>query len=107
MFKSHHPPRNRAVLRQQPMGTRKVVVIAIVLKNGPELSCTEDDHAIQAFAADDPNQSFSARILPRSARSNWLLLDPKGHYTFGELCSVDAIAIAQQVFWTAFGKGRR
>ena len=97
LFRIHHRPRNRAVLRQRPMGTR-MVVVGIVLNNGPEVSFGEDDHAIQAFAPDGPDQSFDVWILPRSARRDGLLLDPKGRYTFGELCTVDAIAVAQQVF---------
>ncbi len=34
----------------------------------------------------------------RSARRDGLFHDPKGRYTFGELRSVDAIAITQQKF---------
>ena len=101
LFRIHHRPRNWAVLRQRPTWTRMMVVVEIVLKNGPEVSFAKEDHAIQAFLPDGPDQSFDVWILSRSARRDGLLLDPKGRYTFGELCTVDAIAVAQQ----GFGRG--
>jgi len=51
----YHCPQNHTVyLFQAKTGARKVVVVETVLKNGPEVSFADDDHAIQAFAEDGP-----------------------------------------------------
>ncbi len=65
LFRSLHWSRNRAVLRQRPMGTRVVIVFEVVLENVLEVAFADDDDVIEAFAADGPDESFDVRILPR------------------------------------------
>jgi hypothetical protein len=43
LFRSHHWPRNWAVLRQGAMGPRSVVVVEIVSEHGPEMSFADAD----------------------------------------------------------------
>ena len=103
LFRSLDRPRNRAVLRQRPMGTSKVVVVEVVLENALEVSFAEDDHLIQAFSADGLDQSFGVRILPRRARRSGLFLDAESRHASDELGTENTIAVAQQVL----GRRRR
>ena len=40
------------------------------------MSLVQDDHVIEAFAADTPNQPFDVRILPRTSGGNQHVFDP-------------------------------
>ncbi len=71
------------------------------------MSFADDDNMSQAFPADGSDQPFGVRILPRRARRNGLFFDPEGRHALGELRTLDAIAIAEQVFLAAFRKGTR
>ena len=96
---SHDRPWNRAVLRQRPMWARVVIVVEVVLENCPEVSFADDDHLIQAFPADCPNQPFGVRILPRRVRGSQMFFDTEGSHAPAKLGTVDAIAVAQQMLW--------
>lgn len=106
MFWSLHWPWNRAVLRQRSMGTRMVMVLEVALEDGLQMSFADDDHAIQAFATDAPDQSLDVRILPRRVWRHGLLVDPKGRHTLGELGAAGAIAVARQVSGRRFKRER-
>jgi hypothetical protein len=89
------------------MRTRVVIVLEEILEDALEMSFADDDNMSQAFPADGSDQPFGVRILPRRARRNGLFFDPEGRHALGELRTLDAIAIAEQVFLAAFRKGTR
>ncbi len=85
LFRSHHRPWSRTVMRQRPRGTGKVVVVEVVFQNALKVSFSDDDHLIQTFPTDGLDRSFDVRILPRRTRRSGLFLDPEARHALGEL----------------------
>ena len=61
------------------------------------MSLVQDDHVVQAFAADTPDQPLDVRILPRTPRGDHDLLDPHVPHPLPKGGAVDAVAIAQEI----------
>ena len=60
---------------------------------------TKNDDMIQALAADRPDQPFGKAILPRRCRCGRLVPDAHGAQSACDDGTIDAIPIADEVFW--------
>jgi hypothetical protein len=56
------------VLAEREVSSRALVVRDVRAKHSSEMSLVEDDHVVQALAADRPDDAFDVRILPRRAQ---------------------------------------
>jgi hypothetical protein len=54
------------VFRQGEMGPRSVIVEDISGERAPQMRLVEDDHVVEALAANGSDQSLRIRILPRT-----------------------------------------
>jgi hypothetical protein len=64
------------------------------------MALVQDDHVVQAFTADTPDQPLDVRILPRRARGHHDLLDSHMPDALPKVGALDIIAIAQQIAWS-------
>jgi hypothetical protein len=49
-------PRQRTIHLQCPVRTPTMVILEVTSQELPEMSLAQDDHVVQAFAADTPNE---------------------------------------------------
>ena len=61
------------------------------------MALVQDDHVVQAFAADTPDQPLDVWILPRTPWGDHDLLDPHVPHPLPKRGTVDAITVAQQI----------
>ena len=61
-----HATGRRRVFRQGEMGPRFVIAGEISGERAPQMRLVEDDHVIEALAANGSDQAFRIRILPRT-----------------------------------------
>jgi hypothetical protein len=61
------------------------------------MALVQDDHVIQAFAADTLDQPFDVGVLPRTPRGDDNLLDPHMLHPLPNGGAIGAVPIAQQI----------
>ena len=61
------------------------------------MALVQDDHVVQAFAADTPDQPLDVRILPRTPWGDDDFFDPHMLHPLPKRGAVDAVPIAQQI----------
>jgi len=61
------------------------------------MTLVQDDHVVQAFTAETPNQPLDVRILPRTPWGDHDLLDPHMLYPLPEGSAIDVVPIAQEI----------
>src|ERR1700674_4016246 len=77
-----------------------VVVVTSIGSQGPaQMRLTKNDDMIQALAADRPDQPFGKAILPRRGWCGRLVPDAHGAQSACDDGTIDAIPIADEVFW--------
>src|SRR6266403_3514376 len=77
-----------------------VMIVAEVLgQEPPQMSLMQDDHVVQAFAADAPNQPFDVWILPRTPRGDDHLFDLHVLHPLPKRSAVDVVPIPQEIPW--------
>jgi hypothetical protein len=91
--------RLRRVFRQRQVNAAAVIVGEVLLEGSPEVPFAEDDHVVEAFPADAPDQAFAVWVLPGRSRGDPDLLDSHGVYDPLELLAVDAVAVAEKESW--------
>jgi hypothetical protein len=67
------------------------------LEHATQVGLVQDDHMVEALSAQDPNEVFQVRILPRGPRRRLNFVDSQGAHAVREHDRVEPIAIAQQV----------
>jgi hypothetical protein len=60
------------------------------------MSFVQDDHMIQAFAADTPDEALHVGILPRTPGGAYDFLDPHVPHPLPKGATIDPVPIAQQ-----------
>ena len=63
------------------------------------MSLVQDDHVVQAFAADTPDQPFDIGVLPRTPGCDHDVLDSHMPNPLPKRGTVDAIAVSQEIPW--------
>ena len=61
-----YPSRCGRVFRQGEMGPRSVMVSKVSGEQAPQVRMVEDNHVVQALAANRSDQALRIRILPRT-----------------------------------------
>jgi hypothetical protein len=58
------------------------------------MALVQDNHVVQAFAADTPDQAFDVRILPGTPGGDEDLFDPLVPHPLPKVSPVDTITVA-------------
>src|SRR5262245_30194721 len=74
-----------------------MIVVEVCGQEPPGMSLMQDDHMVQALAADTPDQSLDIRILPWTAGGNQHFLNAHVAHALPKGGPVNAVAIAQQI----------
>jgi hypothetical protein len=61
------------------------------------MAFVQDDHVVQAFTPNTPNQPLDIRILPRTPGGDYDLFDPHMLYPLPKGSAIDAVPIAQEI----------
>src|SRR3954464_13858420 len=68
---------HRRVFVKGPMSSGCVIVARVGAQQMAQMRLAKDNHVVQAFPANGPNQSFGKTVLPRRPRRVWLV--PNAH----------------------------
>src|SRR6266576_5819102 len=63
-------PRQRTIHVQRPVCAPAMIILEVLGHEPPEMPLVQDDHVVQAFAADAPDQPFDVGVLPRTPWGN-------------------------------------
>jgi hypothetical protein len=74
-----------------------MVIDEIVGQDAAEVSLTEDEHVIEAFAPDRADEPLRERVLPRALRRRENLVDPHALHAVPKQLTVDRVAVAKEV----------
>ena len=84
-------PGIRRVLAESKVRPGNVIVAEIAFQDSSQMVLVEDQHMIQAFTPNRPDDAFDIRIVPRGTGCNENLLDPEGMNATREVLAVDAV----------------
>src|SRR5918996_3447337 len=59
-------PWHRTIHGQRPVRAPVMVIAEVFGQESPQMSLVQDDHVVQAFAADTSDQPFDVWVLPRT-----------------------------------------
>jgi hypothetical protein len=90
-------PRYRTIHLQGPVRTPMMVILNVPGQEPPEMSLVQDDHVIQAFTADTPDQPLDIRILPRTSWGNRHCFDAQMPHPLPKGVTIDPIAVAEEI----------
>lgn len=57
--------------RTGQVGSARIVVVGVVGQNAAQVTLIDDQHVIEALAADRSDDALGTTVLPRPARRNW------------------------------------
>src|SRR5262245_10780923 len=90
-------PRQRTIHVQGSVRTPAMIILEVTGQQPPEMALVQDDHVVQAFTADTPDQPLDVRILPRTPWGDHDLLDPHMLDPLPKGSAIDAVPIAQEI----------
>jgi len=70
------------------------------------MSLVQDDHAVQAFAADTPDQPLEVGVLPWTPGSNQYFFNGHVLHPLPKRDAIDAVPMAQEIAWRFFPRKR-
>jgi hypothetical protein len=79
-----------------------VVVFQVRKQNVTQMALANDHDVIKALASDRADQAFAVSILPRRARSGWLVANAHRAKPPFEDIAIGAIPVADEIFWRQF-----
>src|SRR5262245_28266435 len=88
---------HRTIHVQRPMRTPVMIVMEVFGQEPPQMALVQDDHMVQAVAANTPNKPLDIRILPRTPGGDHNLLNPHMLDPLPKGCPVDPVLIAQEI----------
>jgi hypothetical protein len=86
--------RDRCVHIQRPVRAPAMIVSKVLSQLSPQMALVQDDHVIQAFAANTPDEPFDVRILPRTPGGDDHFFDPHLSHPLPKRGAIDAVPIA-------------
>ena len=86
-------------LLQREMSSGGVVVVQVPTEDSAKRGLADDDHMIQALAADRADDPLDVGPLPGRPRCRQHFLDAEILDLLGEVVTEDAVAISQQIAW--------
>ena len=92
-------PRHRTIHVQCPVRAPVMIVVKVFDQEPPQVSLVQDDHVIQAFAADTPDEALHVGILPRTPRGDHDLHDAHVPHPLPKGGAIDAVPVAQEITW--------
>lgn len=92
-------PRDGAILIQSSVNAAPIVVFDICTQNTLQVPLVHDDHMVQALSTDRPDCSLGVYVLPRRLFGGDMLGDTQLPDPLGELPSVAAVPISDQIVW--------
>jgi hypothetical protein len=92
-------PRHRTIHIQAPVRAPAMIILEVRRQEPPHMSLVQDDHVIQAFAADTPDEPLNVRILPRAPGGDHHFFDPHVSHPLPKVRAIDTVTIAQEIPW--------
>src|SRR2546430_8469450 len=74
-----------------------MVILEVPGQEPPEMSLVQNDHMVQAFTTDTPDEPLDVRILPWTPGGDHDLLDPHMLYPLPKGSAIDAVPITQEI----------
>jgi hypothetical protein len=78
---------------QRPVRAPVLIIMEVPGQEPAQMSLVQDDHMLQAFAADTPNQPFDVGILPRTLGGNDDFVDPHVPHPLPKRGTVETVSI--------------
>ena len=66
------------------------------------MALVQDDHVVQAFAANAPDQPFDVGVLPRTPGGNEYFFEAHVLHALPKRGAIDPVPIAQEIAWCFF-----
>jgi hypothetical protein len=85
---------NWRVLAQRQVSPGSLIVLDVGFEDAPQTGFVQNDHMIQAFAPNGPDQALDVGILPGRLRSSEKFPDTQPVRRFTKLLSVSSVPIA-------------
>src|SRR5919202_6874780 len=92
-------PRHRTIHVQRPMRAPVMIILEISSQEPPQMARVQDDHVVQAVAADTSDESFDVGVLPRSPGSNQYFFNAHMPHPLPKRGAVDTISVSQEIPW--------
>ena len=70
-----------------------MIIVEVFGQEPPQMSRVQDDHVIQAFAANTPDQPLDVRILPRTPWGNPHFFDAYVRDALLNMLTVDGVPV--------------
>ena len=90
-------PWQRTIHVQRPVCAPAMIIVEISSQEPPQMSLVQDDHVVQAFAADAPDEPFNVGVLPQAPGGDQHVFDPHMPHPLPKRGTVNAIPIAQEI----------
>jgi hypothetical protein len=74
-----------------------MAVLKVLGQKPPERSLVQDDHVVQVFAADTPNEPLHVGVLPRTPGGDHHFFDPHVPHPLPKRGTVAMVPIAQEI----------
>src|SRR5215467_8927759 len=88
------------------MRPRSVVITKVAFQNSPQMPFVDDDHVVQTFSANTPDNPFRIAVLPRTPCRYRHLSDTQTVHSCSENMPKDPITISYQVSRTSVVRKR-
>ena len=79
---------------------RLIVVIQIRPQQMTEMALAKDNHGVDAFPPDRPDQPLRISVLPRRPRGCGAIADAHGMNTSDEYLAIGPIAVTDEIVWS-------
>jgi hypothetical protein len=79
---------------QRPVYAPVMIIAEVVGQEPPQMALVQDEHVMQAFAADTSDEPFDVRILPRTPGGDDHFFDPHISHPLPKRGAIDAVPIA-------------
>jgi hypothetical protein len=74
-----------------------MVIDKVARQKACEMPLVEDDHMVQTFPAETPDEALCVRMLPGNPVSEQGFLDASGSDALPKVCAIDAVLIAYEI----------
>ena len=89
--------RDRRILVQGQVRARLIVVVQVGPQQVTEVALAKDNHVINAFPPDRPDQPLRISVLPRRPRGCGSISDAHGANTSDEYLTIGSIAVTDEI----------
>ena len=90
-------PRHRTIHVQRPVCAPVMIILEVLGQETPQMSLMQDDHVIQACAAETPDQPLDVRMLSRTPWGPEHFFNAPLLHPLPKRVGIDPVPIAQQI----------